>query len=146
MRSCDMSLQWRHNWHDGVSNHQPHHCLLNNLVCRRSKKISKLRLTGICAGNSPVTGEFPAQMASNAEKVSIWWRHHVHEITLISPRSWWVKNECYFCIHNNNTHLESWSICHRDINHFLWQFALMNTLAVIAPQTYYLALGISYHT
>ena len=31
----------------------------------------------ICAGNSPVTGEFPAQMASNAENVSIWWRHHV---------------------------------------------------------------------
>ena len=28
------------------------------------------------AGNSPVTGEFPAQMASNAENVSIWWRHH----------------------------------------------------------------------
>ena len=24
-----------------------------------------------------VTGEFPAQMASNAENVSIWWRHHV---------------------------------------------------------------------
>ena len=31
----------------------------------------------LCAGNSPVTGEFSAQMASNAEKVSIWWRHHV---------------------------------------------------------------------
>ena len=28
-------------------------------------------------GNSPATGEFPAQMASNAENVSIWWRHHV---------------------------------------------------------------------
>ena len=28
-------------------------------------------------GNSPVTGEFPAQRASNAENVSIWWRHHV---------------------------------------------------------------------
>ena len=27
-------------------------------------------------GNSPWTGEFPAQMASNAENVSIWWRHH----------------------------------------------------------------------
>ena len=26
--------------------------------------------------NSPVTGEFPAQMASNAENISIWWRHH----------------------------------------------------------------------
>ena len=31
---------------------------------------------GLCVGNSPVTGEFPAQMASNAENVSIWWRHH----------------------------------------------------------------------
>ena len=43
---------------------------------RRSKKASKIRVTGLCAGNSPVTGEFPAQMASNAENVSIWWRHH----------------------------------------------------------------------
>ena len=25
----------------------------------------------------PGTGEFPAQMASYAENVSIWWRHHV---------------------------------------------------------------------
>ena len=57
--------------------HQPHDCLLNRLFRRRSKKISKLRVTGLCAGNSPVTGEFPAQMASNAENVSIWWRHHV---------------------------------------------------------------------
>ena len=44
---------------------------------RRSKKTSKLRVTGLCVGNSPVTGEFPAQRASNAENVSIWWRHHV---------------------------------------------------------------------
>ena len=36
-----------------------------------SKKTSKLRITGFCAGNSPVTGEFPAQTASNAETVSI---------------------------------------------------------------------------
>ena len=44
---------------------------------RRSKKTSKVRVTGLCEGNSPVTGEFPAQKASNAENVSIWWRHHV---------------------------------------------------------------------
>ena len=69
-------LQWRHNGHIGVSNHQPHDCLLNRLLGRRSKKISKLRVTGFCAGNSPVTGEFPAQMVSNAENVSVWWRHH----------------------------------------------------------------------
>ena len=42
----------------------------------RSKKISKLRVTGLCVGNSPVTSEFPGQMASNAEKASIWWGHH----------------------------------------------------------------------
>ena len=29
-----------------------------------------------CAEKSPGTGEFLAQMASNAENVSIWWRHH----------------------------------------------------------------------
>ena len=46
------SLQWRHNEHDGVSNQQPHDCLLNRLFRRRSTKTSKLR---ICA----VTGEFP---------------------------------------------------------------------------------------
>ena len=43
----------------------------------RWKKTSKLRVTGLCEWNSPVTGEFPAQRASNAENVSIWWRHHV---------------------------------------------------------------------
>ena len=71
------SLLWRHNGRDGVSNHQPHDCLLNRSFRRRSKKTSELRVTGLCAGNSPVTGELPAQMASNAENVSIWWRHHV---------------------------------------------------------------------
>ena len=43
---------------------------------RRWKKTSKLRVTGLCEGNSSVTCEFPAQRASFAENVSIWWRHH----------------------------------------------------------------------
>ena len=46
------SLQWRHDEHDG-SIHQPHDCLLNRLFRGRSKKTSKLRVTGLCAGNSP---------------------------------------------------------------------------------------------
>ena len=71
------ALQWRHNGHDGVSNHQPQDCLPNRLFRHRLKKASKVRVTGLCEGNSPVTGEFPAQRASNAENVSIWWRHHV---------------------------------------------------------------------
>ena len=44
---------------------------------RRSKETSKLR----------VTGELPAQRASNAENVSIWWRHHasgVDEIKIVN--------------------------------------------------------------
>ena len=74
--NTECTLLWRHNGRDSVSNHQPHDCLHNRLFRRRSKQTSKFRVTGLCAGNSPGTGEFPAQMASNAENVSIWWRHH----------------------------------------------------------------------
>ena len=70
------ALQRRHNGRDGVPNHKPHDCLLNRLFRRRSKKTSKPRVAGLCAGNSPVTVEFPAQMSSNTENISIWWRHH----------------------------------------------------------------------
>ena len=59
VKNYSLTLQWRHNRHDSVSNHQPCDCLLNRLFRRRS-----------------VTSEFPAQMASNTENVSIWWRHH----------------------------------------------------------------------
>ena len=78
IQKCLNSLQWRPYEREAVSNHQLHHCLLNRLSRRRSKKTPKLRATGLCEGNSPVTGEFPAQEASNAEIVSIWWRHHVY--------------------------------------------------------------------
>ena len=47
------TLQWGHNEQDGVSNHHPHDCLLNRLFGSRSKKRSKLRVTGLCGGNSP---------------------------------------------------------------------------------------------
>ena len=55
------TLQWHHNRRHGVSNHQPDDCLLNRLFRHRSQKTLKLRVTGLCTGNSPVTGEFPAQ-------------------------------------------------------------------------------------
>ena len=75
-----LSLQWRHNEHDGVSSHHHQDCLLNRLFRRRSKKTSKLRVTGLCAGKSPETGEFPAQRASNAETSSCVSRSIVHVI------------------------------------------------------------------
>ena len=96
-----ISLLWRHNGHSSVSNHQPHDCLHNRLFRRRSKLTSKLRVTGLCVGNSPGTGEFPAQMASNAENVSIWWRHHVETfmrqcagsslVQVIASHLFWAK-------------------------------------------------------
>ena len=48
--------------------------MVNHLFRHISKKTSKLRV--LCEGNKPVTGEFLTQIASNAENVSIWWRHH----------------------------------------------------------------------
>ena len=73
-----LPLHWRHNGRDGVANHQRLDYSFSRLFRRRSKKTSKLRVTGLCVGNSPVTGAFFAQRASNAENVSIWWRHRVH--------------------------------------------------------------------
>ena len=72
-----LSLQWRHN--------NPMVSQITSLTIVYSaiysgtdqSKHSELRVTGLCGGNSPVTGEFPAQRASNGENVSIWWRHHV---------------------------------------------------------------------
>ena len=56
------------------------------------RKRAKLRNTELCDGNLPVTGEFLAQMASNAENVSIWWRHHEFtEIKCIPPSTFDVR-------------------------------------------------------
>ena len=80
-----ITLQWHHNKHNGVSNYQPHNWLLKRLVRHWSKKTSKLRFPGLYAGNSPVTGEFPTQMASNAKNVFIWWCHHEKWPIIIQP-------------------------------------------------------------
>ena len=71
----------------------------------RLKKTSKLCVTGLCEGNPPVTGECPSQRASNAENVSIWWRHHaakmghhknpsLHEVSVINnhqlAKTYWL--------------------------------------------------------
>ena len=81
---CDKTLQRRHIECDGVSNYWRLDCLLNRLIRRRSKKTSKLRVTGLCVcvggggGGGEFTGDWwiPRKRASNAENVSIWWRHH----------------------------------------------------------------------
>ena len=63
---------------------------------------AKLRVTGLCEGDSLVTGEFPAQRASKAENVSIWSRHHGFIVTCMDE---WVgvvemrKRMIYCSIH-----------------------------------------------
>ena len=109
------SLQWRHNERDGVSNHHPHDCLLKRLFRCRSKKTSKLRVTGLCAENSQMTGEFPAQKASNAEDISIWWRHHVWK-----EHQRMVSSHCDNIFNNFNT-ISKWkrsafTVCFNHLN------------------------------
>ena len=70
-----MRAWWRHKERDGVSNHRHLNCLFNRLFRCRSKKISKLCFSVGGIHRWPVN--FPAQKASNAENVSVWWRHHV---------------------------------------------------------------------
>ena len=53
------ALQWRHNEGHDVSNHRHLDFLLNRMLRHKSQKTSKLRVTGLCEGNSPVTGGFP---------------------------------------------------------------------------------------
>ena len=96
-------LHWRHNDHDGVSNHQPHGCLLNRLFRRRSKKTSKLRVTGLCVGNSPrpvnsphngpVTRKmFPFDdviMSKQRTKLESWWIPCLQQRHGKIPYIWW---------------------------------------------------------
>ena len=114
------TLQWRHNGHNGVSNHRRIDCLLNRLFRRRSKKTSKLRVTGLCEGNSPVIGEFPAQRVSNTENNFIWWRHHENQCSIhtwcIAGKSSHVRLYLHSFITNSNkainTNIKSQS-CYR---------------------------------
>ena len=70
------TLQWSHNDRDGILNHRRLDSVLTRLCRRSSKETSKLRVTGHCEENSLMTGEFPAQRASNAENIYMWWRHN----------------------------------------------------------------------
>ena len=115
-RHSSRELQWRHNERDGVSNQWRLDCLLNRLFRRRSKKTSKHHVTGLCEGNSLVTGEFPAQRASYAEDVSSWWRHHGFSALLelcVPIITWW--SVLYTC----------WNSLLRQ-KMFLWKFLLLN--------------------
>ena len=95
------ALRWRHNGLDSVSSHQPHDCLLNRSFGRRSKKTSKLRVTGLCVGNSTVT--------SNAENVSIWWRHH--GLLVAAPNASDENRPVHIPVRNKSFITSIWTVC-----------------------------------
>ena len=120
------TLGWRHNGHDSVSNHQPYDCLISRLFRRRWKKTSKPHVTGLCAGNSPGT----AQMASNAENVSIWWRHHGFD--QIYAALWCVMRPQRFSqpIYQSNRVIHIFFYCRFAINYGWFEFNLMEFIII----------------
>ena len=104
------SLQWRHNGRESVSNHQPHDfysIVYSDADQRKHQRSASLAF----AGNSPGTGEFPAQMASYVENVSIWWRLHGNCAHFILLRRIFV---CLFCIFDGrqlSSHTLLWYLC-----------------------------------
>ena len=53
---------------------------------------------------SPGTGELPAEMASNAENVPIWWRYHVtgFHVPLMQERPLLIWACDAICVHSTN--------------------------------------------
>ena len=54
------------------------------IQARIKQNIKAPRHWPLC-GEFTITGEFTTQMASNAENVSIWWRHHDIVYHIIDP-------------------------------------------------------------
>ena len=101
--------------------------LTNRLFRCRSKKTSKLHVTGLCEGNAPGIGEFPAQMASNPKNVSIWWRHHGKSLHLPGER-FWQRSLPYVQI--------SWCIVARRSHSFVYLIIIMQTWSIVHINIY----------
>ena len=89
-----MTLLW---CHMGTMASQTTNLMIVYSTVQAQIKKSKLGVTRLCEGNSPVTGESPSQMPSNAENVFIWWRHHGNNVLcdtgkkVIGWKLSWVK-------------------------------------------------------
>ena len=105
------TLQWRLHECDGLSNHRRLLCLFNCWFRRRSEKTSKLRVTGLCVGNSPVTGKFRAQKANNVLLFDdvIMKLHQMYHIIELSRYLIFVKysNDIR---PNGQDHLDQWDL------------------------------------
>ena len=119
------TLQWRHNERDGVSNHQPRHCLLNRLFRHRSKQTSKLHVTGVWEGwpvNSPHKGPvtrkmFPFDDVIMCGKLKWTW-------------TWTSPSKCHISVRQCSGLYYFWGASLHftcSSNEFLWYFIFMKT-------------------
>ena len=97
-------LQWRHNEHNGISNHRCLDSLLNSLFRCRSKKTSKLCITGLC---EPVTGGFPTQRANNTEMLPF------DDVIMLSsvPLTWRICNSKHWLTNLSTMYLHELGYC-----------------------------------
>ena len=97
------TLDWRHDGRDGVSNHQPHDCLLNRLFKRRPKKTSQLCVTGVCGRTK---GKWH-------ENIAIWWRHHAKPLTnvLLDEYSGDISNLSFMKIYSKTSSVKCRPFC-----------------------------------
>ena len=139
-------LQLRHDERDGVSTHRRLDCFLNRLLRWRSTTTLQFCVTRLYARNSPVTGEFPAQRASNAKifpfddviMMSKWmnrftelsWGKYDGRTLCTCPLAvrvvlWQTSHTC--CVHFNFPHLT----CKVGTFYFVWHFEMWNHLHVV---------------
>ena len=99
------ALQWRHNERDVVSNHQRLCCLLDRLFRRRSKKPSKLRVTGLCVRgthrwpvNSPHKGSVTRTKIPFDDVIMANWRSRSVTVSFTCARNVVFQRKINFCV------------------------------------------------
>ena len=134
-RPC--ALQWRRNVRIGVTNHQPHECLLNCLFKAQIKENSKALRHWPLSGE--FTGDFPAQRSSNAENVSIRWRHlgesngmHFVNSKLRSV----LVSEVLYIISHTGSYRNDMQLC-RQI-WCVWYFEMYSSVSLYKFHTFYI--------
>ena len=135
-------LEWRHNERHIVSNHIHLDCLPNVFFVfifrRKSKNTSKLRVTGLCEGNPLVSGGFPLQRGSNAEQVSIWWRHHAILINELKNKG--LVQRCGISSMPNASSVQQSVSSHVKIENYCLEIVFATPATVTIHSKYYMSV------
>ena len=103
-----MTLQWRHNERDGVSNHQPHDCSLKRVFRGRSKKTSSFASLVFVRGihrwsvNSPHKRPVTRKMLSFDDVIMSWQRSVCHGWLVSAIKSLFWMLTCGVLWHSHN--------------------------------------------